>query len=56
MKKIKLEVTVDNEIAGETLVFLQKLIINNIREYSLSMEDYGISPYGPILGECDGQD
>lgn len=54
MKKIKLEVVVDNEVAGETLLFLQKLIINNIREYHLSMEDYGISPYGPILGECDG--
>ena len=54
MKKIKLEVVVDNEVAGDTLLFLQKVIINNIREYRLSMEDYGISPYGPILGECDG--
>ena len=54
MKKIKLEVVVDNEVAGETLLFLQNVIINNIREYHLSMEEYGISPYGPILGECDG--
>ena len=54
MKKIKLEVVVDNEVAGETLLFLQKVIINNIREYHLSMEEYDISPYGPILGEYDG--
>lgn len=53
MKKIKLEVVVDNEVAGETLVFLQSLKINNIREYSLSMEDYGLLPYGPTLGEIE---
>lgn len=40
MKKIKLEVVVDNEVAGETLLFLQKVIINNICEYHLSMEEY----------------
>ena len=54
MKKFKLEVVVDDEVASEALLFLQKVIINNIREYHLSMEEYGISPYGPILGECDG--
>ena len=53
MKKIKLEVVVDNEVAGETLLFLQKVIINNIREYRLSMEDYGIWPYGPVYGEIE---
>lgn len=53
MKKIKLEVVVDNEVAGETLVFLQKLIINNIREYNLSMEEYGLMPYGPTVGEIE---
>jgi hypothetical protein len=53
MKKIKLEVVVDNEVAGETLLFLQKVIINNIREYNLSMEDYGLLPYGPTLGEIE---
>lgn len=53
MKKIKLEVVVDNEVAGETLVFLQKLVINNIREYNLSMEDYGLLPYGPTYGEVE---
>lgn len=53
MKKIKLEVVVDNEVAGETLVFLQKLIINNIREYNLSMEEYGLLPYSPMLGEIE---
>ena len=51
MKKIKLEVVVDNEVAGETLVFLQKLTINNIREYNLSMEEYGIWQDGPSYGE-----
>lgn len=53
MKKIKLEVTVNDEVAGETLAFLQKLIINNILEYSLSMEEYGLLPYGPTLGEIE---
>lgn len=38
MKKIKLEVVVDDELAVETLAFLQKLIIVNIRRYNLSME------------------
>lgn len=53
MKKLKLEVIVDNEVAGETLVFLQKLIINNIREYNLSMEEYGLLLYGPTVGEIE---
>lgn len=55
MKKIKLEVVVDNEVAGDTLLFLQKVIINNIREYYLSMEDYGIWPDGPVYGEIENE-
>lgn len=39
MKKIKLEVVVEDENAGETLTFLQGLIINNITFYVLCMED-----------------
>lgn len=53
MKKIKLEVVVDNEVAGETLSFLQSLKINNIREYNLSMEEYGLLTYGPTVGEIE---
>ncbi len=53
MKKIKLEVVVDDKVAGETLAFLQNLIINNIREYNLRMEDYGLLPSGPTFGEIE---
>lgn len=53
MKKIKLEVVVDDEVAGETLVFLQNLRINNAHEYYLSMEEYGLLQYGPDLGEIE---
>jgi hypothetical protein len=53
MKKIKLEVVVDNEVAEEDLAFLQKLVIHNAREYHLSMEEYGLLPYGPTLGEIE---
>lgn len=42
MKKIKLEVVVEDKDARETLTFLQGLIINNVAFYVLSME------------ECDG--
>lgn len=42
MKKIKLEVVADDEVAVETLAFLQGLYINNIDFYALCME------------ECDG--
>ena len=41
MKKIKLEVVVDDELAVETLAFLQKLIMINIRGYNLSMKTLG---------------
>lgn len=41
MKKIKLEVVVDDEFAVETLAFLQKLIMINIRGYNLSMKALG---------------
>lgn len=53
MKKIKLEVVVDNEIAGETLMFLQQITINNIREYNLSMRDYDLWPGGPVYGDVE---
>jgi hypothetical protein len=42
MKKIKLEVVVDDKDARETLTFFQNLIIGNIYFYVLCME------------ECDG--
>lgn len=42
MKKIKLEVVVEDKNARETLTFLQGLIIDNITFYALCME------------ECDG--
>lgn len=38
MKKIKLEVVVDDELAIETLTSLQGLYINNIDFYVLCME------------------
>lgn len=40
MKKIKLEVVVDDEDARETLTFFQGLIIHNIALYTLSVEEY----------------
>ena len=39
MKKIKLEVVVEDADARETLTLLQSLIINNIAFYALCMED-----------------
>ena len=42
MKKIKLEVVVEDKYARETLTFFQGLIISNITFYVLNME------------ECDG--
>lgn len=39
MKRIKLEVLVENSDAGETLRFFQKIVVNNIIEYTCSMED-----------------
>lgn len=39
MKKIKLEVVVEDKDALKTLNFLQGLIINNIAFYVLCMED-----------------
>lgn len=42
MKKIKLEVVVEDKDARETLTFLQNLIINNTSFYMLRMENcYG---------------
>lgn len=41
MKKIKLEVVVDDKLAGETLAFLQKLIIVNNHGYNLSVKTLG---------------
>ena len=42
MKKIKLEVVVDDKIAEEVLMALQKFIIKDLVFYALTME------------ECDG--
>ena len=39
MKKIKLEVVVEDKDTFETLTFLQSVIINNIAFYVLCMED-----------------
>jgi hypothetical protein len=39
MKKIKLEVVVEDKDARETLTFFQNLIIGNISFYVLCMED-----------------
>lgn len=39
MKKIKLEVVVEDKDAREALTFFQNLIINNIAFYVLCMED-----------------
>lgn len=44
MKKIKLEVVVADEIAGEVLMALQKFVIKDLVFYMLTME------------ECYGQD
>lgn len=38
MKKIKLEVVVEDKDARETLIFFQKIIINDPRFYVLCME------------------
>lgn len=40
MKRIKLEVVVNDEDARETLTFFQNLVVRNICEYSLIMEGY----------------
>lgn len=45
MKRIKLEVLVESRDAGETLKFFQKIVVNNIIEYTCSMED---------VEDCDG--
>lgn len=39
MKKIKLEVIVENENAWNTLVDFRKIEVNKIFEYTCSMED-----------------
>ena len=39
MKRIKLEVLVENKDASETLLFFNKIKVNNIIEYTCSMED-----------------
>lgn len=39
MKKIKLEVVVEDKDARETLTFFQKIIINDASFYVLCMED-----------------
>lgn len=58
MKKIKLEVLVDNEKANDTLIFLQSLIIKDVCEYHLNMVDYSLfCPFNQLegeTGECDG--
>lgn len=58
MKRIKLEVLVDDENANDTLIFLQGIILKDIYEYHLYMVEHSLfCPFNQLegeTGECDG--